>query len=88
MADRLTEIQSDMAFMGWKGDAAKGFSHKVDADDNIVARAHDAIWLADFEEADARAARLEAIREIERRAILAHPKQGGDMGKDIGGDRG
>ena len=65
--DRLREIQRDMAFMGWKGDPAKGFTHKEAVDGKIIARAHDATWLADYEEAEARAERHAIVREIERR---------------------
>lgn len=71
MADLLTEIQRDMAFMGWKGDAARGFSHKVNVDGETIAHAHDAMWVADVEEATARAERLAVMREIERRHALS-----------------
>ncbi len=67
MTDTLSEIQRDMAFMGWKGEAATGFSHKEDVHGNLVARKHDATWIADMEEASARVERLQIIREIERR---------------------
>ena len=70
MRETLTLIQRDMAFMGWKGDAAKGFDHKVDVNGNVIARHHDETWLADFEEASARVERQLAREELERR--LAH----------------
>lgn len=59
MSDRLRAIQRDMAFMGWKGEAATGFHHKEDVHGNIVAWPHDLTWWADFREADERAERLE-----------------------------
>lgn len=68
MVDRLRKIKSDMAFMGWKGDPETGFSHKEDVNGKPIARHHDATWLADYEEADARAQRNEIRYEIERRA--------------------
>lgn len=68
MSDRLRAVQSDMAFMGWKGDPASGFSHKVDVDGHTIARAHDDTWRADVAEAEARAERLEIIAEAMRRA--------------------
>lgn len=66
-SDTLGEIQRDMAFMGWKGDPASGFSHKEDADGNIVARHHDETWEKDCEEACSRVARLAVLHEIQRR---------------------
>jgi hypothetical protein len=71
--DQLSEIMRDMAFMGWKGEAARGFSHKEDAGGNIIARAHDATWIADVEEATARVERMAVLRELERR----HKDSGG-----------
>lgn len=68
MVDILREVKRDMAFMGWKGDPETGFSHKEDVDGNIIARHHDATWIADSLEATARTERLAVIREIERRA--------------------
>jgi hypothetical protein len=65
--DQLRAIQSDMAFMGWKGEAARGFSHKEDVDGNVIARAHDATWIADVEEATRRVERQAIIHELERR---------------------
>ena len=65
--DALQQIQSDMAFMGWKGDPATGFTHKEDANGNLIAKHHDATWVADVEEATARFERLQIIRELERR---------------------
>jgi hypothetical protein len=67
MSDMLREIQRDMAFMGWKGDPVRGFSHKEDVDGNRIAEHHDATWVRDVEEASARAERLAVIHEIERR---------------------
>ncbi len=67
MMDTLREIQRDMAFMGWKGDPAKGFEYKLDVDGNRIARHHDETWLADFDEATQRAERMAIIRELERR---------------------
>lgn len=68
MTDTLREVQRDMAFMGWKGDPARGFTHKEDVNGNIIARHHDATWVADVEEATARTERLQIIAEIERRS--------------------
>lgn len=67
MTDTLQAIMQDMAFMGWKGDPATGFSHKEDVNGKTIARHHDATWIADVEEASARVERLAAIRELERR---------------------
>jgi hypothetical protein len=67
--DILAEVKRDMAFIGWKGDRECGFSHKEDVDGNVIARHHDATWVADVEECTARAERLAARREIERRAF-------------------
>lgn len=65
--DKLREIQRDMAFMGWKGDPTRGFTHKEAVDGKTIARAHDATWLADYQEAEARFERRAIVREIERR---------------------
>lgn len=65
--DILSEVKRDMAFMGWKGDPDTGFSHKADVDGNVIARKHDAIWVADVEEATARVERQALLQEIERR---------------------
>lgn len=73
MADQLRDIQRYMAFIGWKGDAPTGFSHKEDVNGNIIARAHDATWIADVEEATAHVERIAIIHEIERREQERQP---------------
>lgn len=65
--DLLSEVKREMTFMGWKGPAELGFTHKEDAGGQTIARHHDATWVADVEEATARAERLAVIREFERR---------------------
>lgn len=67
--DTLSEIMRNMAFIGWKGDPAVGFSHKEDVDGKVIARHHDATWIADVEAEIARVERLAIIREIERRDL-------------------
>lgn len=67
MPDMLQRIKLDMAFMGWKGDPDRGFSHKEDVNGNVIARHHDATWVADTEEAAARCERLAALEELNRR---------------------
>jgi hypothetical protein len=63
----LDEIQRDMAFMGWKGDPATGFTHKEDVNGNTIARRGDNAWVADVEESTERVERQAIIRELERR---------------------
>lgn len=69
----LDEIMRDMAFIGWKGEAAIGFSHKEDVNGYVIARSHDATWIADVEECAARVERLALIQEIDRRAAAPTP---------------
>lgn len=73
---QLDEIMRHMAFSGWKGDASRGFSHKEDVNGNVIARHHDARWVADVEEATAHVERIAIIREIERRAALTRADPG------------
>jgi len=72
LADLLAEVQRDMAFIGWKGDPARGFSHKEDVDGNRIAEHHDATWVADVEECTARAQRLAVLAELRDREIYRH----------------
>ncbi len=63
----VTQINDNMALVGWRGPAETGFSHKVDVEGQIVAYNHDATWLADVREAVALAEIQMARREFERR---------------------
>lgn len=65
--DVLSRVQRDMAFMGWKGEPTRGFRYKEDMHGNVIAKAHDAVWLADFDEAQARAERVMILEELENR---------------------
>jgi hypothetical protein len=60
-----------MAVIGWKGEPSAGFSHKEDVGGNVVARAHDATWWADYRAEQARAERTLAREEQEERERAA-----------------
>ncbi|WP_066723449.1 hypothetical protein [Sphingomonas pituitosa] len=67
-SDMLQRIQREMAFMGWKGPADTGFTHKEDVNGERIARAHDATWHADYAESEARQQRLAVRRILEDQA--------------------
>lgn len=71
MNNILSEVQAEMAAMGWRGDPASGFVFK-EHETLIVAHRGDSTWVEDCERAaDAVQARLNAksaMRELLRRA--------------------
>jgi hypothetical protein len=62
----LDDVKSWMTWMGWTDGGGPG-SQKLDADGQPQARHGDAIWIADVQEACAKAERENIKAEIERR---------------------